>query len=41
MAGEAEGAEQSLEEEEDTESRLRTRGECGQAVLKMIGIKKM
>lgn len=39
MAEEAEGAEQSLKEEEDIESKFLT-GECGQAVLKMVGIKK-
>ena len=40
VAEEAEGAEQSLKEEEDIESKFLTRGECGQAVLKMVGIKK-
>lgn len=37
MSGEAKGAEQSLKEKEDTESKIPTRG---QAVLKMVGIKK-
>lgn len=40
VAGEAEGAEQSLKEEEDIESKFLTRGERGQAVLKTVGIKK-
>lgn len=40
MAGEAEGAEQTLKGEEDIESKLLRRGKYGQALMKMVGIKK-
>lgn len=40
MAEESEGAEQTLKEEEDIGRKFLTRGECGQAVLKMVGRRK-
>lgn len=40
MAEESEGAEQPLKEKEYIDRKFLTRGECGQAVLKMVGRRK-